>query len=86
MKSHTIFVLVYYIGYVTVKDSKCIKTNSVDPLYLIFSKVNRYFEEINKNKYFTLVPTNVSKEIIKHYEELWNKIRDLIRLITRKLR
>ena len=67
----------------TIKDSKYIKTNSVDPLYLIFSKVNRHFEEINKNKYLTQVPTNVSKEIIKHYEELWNKIRDIIRLITR---
>ena len=35
--------------------------NSVNTLYLIFSKVNGYFEEINKNKYFTLVPTNESK-------------------------
>ena len=30
----------------------------------------------------TLVPTNESNEIIKKYEELWNKIRDLIRSIT----
>ena len=30
----------------------------------------------------TLVPTNESKEIMKNYEELWSKIRDLIRLIT----
>ena len=29
-----------------------------------------YFEEINKNKYLTLVPTNESKEIIKKYKEL----------------
>ena len=34
------------------------------------SKVNEYFEEINKNKYLMLVPTNESKEIIKKYEEL----------------
>ena len=32
----------------------------------------------------TLVPTNESKEIIKKYEELWSKIRDLIRSITKK--
>ena len=38
-----------------------------------FSKVNRYFEEINKNKYLALVPTNISKEIIKKYEELWSR-------------
>ena len=32
--------------------------------------MNGYFEEINKNKFLTLVPTNKSKEIIKKYEEL----------------
>ena len=63
----------------TIKDSKYIKINSVNPLYLIFSKVNGYFKEINKNKNLTLVPTNKSKEIIKKYEEMWSKIRDLIR-------
>ena len=46
-------------------------------LYLIFNKVNRYFEEINGNKY--LIPTNENKEKIKRYEELWC----LIRLITK---
>ena len=46
--------------------------------------VNGYFDEINGNKYLTLVPTNESKEIIKKYEELWNKIRDLIRSIIKK--
>ena len=32
----------------------------------------------------TLVPTNESKEKIKKYEELWIKIRDLIRSVTKK--
>ena len=41
--------------------------------------MNGYFEEINVNKYLTLVPTNDSKEKIKKYEELWIKIRDVIR-------
>ena len=40
--------------------------------------------EINENKYLTLVPTNESKEKIKRYEELWSKIRDLIRSINKK--
>ena len=44
---------------------------------LIFRYVNGYFGEINGNKYWTLVPTNESKENIKKYEELWIKIRDL---------
>ena len=62
---------------------KYIKINSINPLYLIFRNVNGYFEEINKNEYLTLVSTNESKEIIKKYEEMWSKIRDLIRSITK---
>ena len=76
-------ILIYYTGYVTIRDSKYVKIylNTSD---LIFRKVNGYFEEINRKKYLTLVPTNESKEIIKKYEELWNKIRDLIRSKTKK--
>ena len=37
--------LIYYIGYVTIKDSKYIEINSVNPLYLTFSKMNGYFEK-----------------------------------------
>ena len=67
----------------TIKDSKYVKDNSVNPLYLIINKLNDYFEEINKNKYLKLVPTNESKGKIKKYEELGIKIRDLIRSITK---
>ena len=45
--------------------------------------MNGYFEEINKNKYLTLVSTNESKEKTKKYEELWSRNRDLIRSITK---
>ena len=76
-------ILIYYIGYVTIKDYKYLKINSINPLYLIFSKVNGYFQEINKNKYLMLLSTNESKEKVKKYEEFWSKIRDLISLITR---
>ena len=41
--------LIYYIGYVTVKDLKFVKINSVSPLSLIFNKKSGYFEEINGN-------------------------------------
>ena len=64
MKSHTKNILIYYIGYVTMKNLKYVKINSVNPLYVIFSKVNGYFEEIDKSKYLKLVPTNESKEKI----------------------
>ena len=55
-------IFTYYMGSVTIKDSKYVKINSVNSLYLIINKVNRYFEQINKNKYLTLVPTDDSKE------------------------
>ena len=72
-------ILIYYIGYVTIK--KDLKIYSINPLHLIFNKVNGFFEGINGNKYLTLVPTKESKE--KKYGELWSKTRDLIRAINK---
>ena len=54
------------------KGLKYLKINTVNPLYLIFSKVNGYFEEINGIKYLMLIPTNERKKK-KKYEELWSK-------------
>ena len=65
------------------KDSEYVKIYSVNPLYFIFRYVNEYFEEINKNEYSTLVPTNKSKEQIKKYEELGIKLRYSIWSITK---
>ena len=55
----------------------------MNPSYLIFNKVNGNYEEINGDEYLTLVPTNENKDKIKKYEELWSKIRDLIRSMTK---
>ena len=71
-------ILIYYIGYVMIK--KDLRICSANPLYLIFGKVNGYFEEINGNELIALVPTNESK---KKYGEIWSKIRDLIRTTTK---
>ena len=59
-------ILIYCIGYVSIKDSKYVKINSVSPLYIIFINLNGYFEEINGNEYLTLVPISSS---------LWSKVR-----------
>ena len=48
----------------------------------MFNRINRYFEEINGNKYLMVVPSNESEEKIKKYAELGIKIRDLIRSVT----
>ena len=58
-----------------IKDSKYVKTDSVNPLHLIFNKVNGYFEEINKNKYLTLVATNKSKKN-KKYKKLMSRFNN----------
>ena len=42
-------ILIYYIGNVTIKDSKYLKIHNVNRLYLVFSKVFGYLEETNKN-------------------------------------
>ena len=68
-------ILIYYIGYVTIK--KDLRIYSVNSLYLIFGKVNGYFEEINGNKYLTLVSTNETKEKI---EKLWRTVDENQRL------
>ena len=56
------------------------KINSVNLFYLIIDKVNGSFEKLTK---IALIPKNESKEIMKKYEELWSKIRNLRRLITK---
>ena len=65
------------------KNLSYVKISSVDPLYLIIDKVDRYIEENNENKYLTLVSTDKSKGTLKKYTELWDKIKDLIRSITK---
>ena len=35
-------ILIYCTGYVTIKDLKYVKINSVNPLYLVIKKVNKH--------------------------------------------
>ena len=42
-------ILIYYIGYVGIKDSKYVKIYRVNPLCLMFNKMNGYL--IYGNKY-----------------------------------
>ena len=61
-------MLIYYIGYLTIQDSKYKKINNITALYLVFNELNEYFEENNGNKYLTLINTNESKEKTKNHE------------------
>ena len=51
----------------------------MNPLHLICNKTNRHIKKSNGNKYLTPAPTDESKDTLKKYEDLWNKIRDIIR-------
>ena len=53
---------IYYIGYITMKDSEYIKINKVNPLYLIINEVDGNIKEENGNKYLTLVFTDKNKK------------------------
>ena len=57
-------ILVYYIGYEMIKKDPNIY--SISRLYL---KVNGYFEEMNRNKFLTLVLTNKRKEKIQEIKK-----------------
>ena len=74
-------ILIYHNGYITIKEYA--KIYSVNPIYHIMRYVKGYFKEIHGNKYLMLAPTNGSKEKSKKYEELWIKIRDLIKSKTK---
>ena len=75
---------IYYIGYITMKDFDYVKIKSVNPLYLIIVKVDGFIEEEKGNKYLTLVSTDKNKEVLKKYRELWDKIKNLIKIINDK--
>ena len=63
----------------TVKKLSYITINSLNPFYLIINKINRYIGESNGTIYLMLTPIDGIKDTIKKYEEVWKKIKDLIR-------
>ena len=66
---------IYYIGYITMKDSDYVKNNSVNPFYLIIDNVNKYIVEKSGNKYLTLVvSTEKNKEVLIKYTKFCDKI------------
>ena len=62
-----------------MKDSDYLKRNSVNPLYLIISEVDGYFEENNGNKYLILDSTDKNKEVLIKYTKPWDGIESFIK-------
>ena len=75
---------IYYIGYTTGKDSEYLSINSVNPLYLIINEMDGYVEEMNGNKYLTLVSRDKNKEVLTKYTELWDGIKNSTEKISNK--
>ena len=79
MKSHRKIFSFSTLDTLQSKNLSYLKINSVNPLHLVIDKINQCIEESNRYKYFTLVPTDKSKDTVKIYEEMWSKVSDLIR-------
>ena len=50
-KKSYINIITYYIGYITIKNLSYVKINSVNPLYFIINKVDRFIEKSNGYKH-----------------------------------
>ena len=72
--------LLHWVYY--YQKSQLCKYNSVNPLYLIINKVDGYIEERIGNKYLTVVFNDKNQDTLKKYTELWDKIKELISLVT----
>ena len=75
---------IYYMGYITMKDSDYVKINSVNHLYLIIGKVDEYIEESNGNKYLILDSTDKNKKLLIKYTKIWDRIKNLIEKVNNK--
>ena len=73
-------ISIYNIGYITIKKiNDCENIYSVNPLYLIITQVNGYIEVKRVNRYLAFDSTDENKELLKKYNNVFNRIRDKIK-------
>ena len=74
---------IYNIGYITIKKiDDCESIYSVNPLYLRVDHVNGYIEEKGVNKYLVFDSADENKELLKKYNDVFNRIRDKIKELS----
>ena len=74
---------IYNIGYITIKKIDDYENiYSVNPLYLIIAHASGYIEEKGVNKYLVFDSTDENKELLKKYNDVWNRIRDKIKEVS----
>ena len=74
---------IYNIGYITIKKIDDYENiYSVNPLYLTITHASGYIEEKGVNKYLVFDSTDENKELLKKYNDVFNRIRDKIKEIS----
>ena len=74
---------IYNTGYITIKKiDDCENIYSVSRLYLLIDCVSGYIEEKGVNKYLVFDSTDENKELLKKYNDVFNRIRDKIKEIS----
>ena len=53
-----------------MNNSDSIKINSVNPLYIIIGKADKYIIEKNGNKYINFADTGKNKKVLEKYTKL----------------
>ena len=73
---------IYNIGYVTIKKTgDCYDVNSVNPLYLRIDNASEYIERIDEDKYLVFDVRDENKELLKRFDDVFNKIMSKIKKI-----
>ena len=56
--------------------------NSVNPLYLFISELDRFVDEKNGNKYLNITLTDSNNDVLIKYAQVWNGIKNQIKKIN----
>ena len=73
---------IYNIGYITIKKIDDYENiYSVNPLYLTITHASGYIEEKGINKYLVFNSTDENKQLLKKYNDVFNRIRNKIKKI-----
>ena len=74
---------IYYIGYITInKIDNYENIYSVNPLYLIISKVKGHIEEKNGSKYLVFDSTDLNRQVLKNTQNFGMVLRNEIKTIN----
>ena len=76
-------ISIYSIGYITVKKiDDCESIYSVNPLHLIVVHASGHIEEKGVNKCLVFDCKDENKELLKKYNDVFNRIRNKIKKIS----